>query len=92
MTERGQGLQKGNPEYSEIMQCFREDAFDASQFHDPSRPFNSESIRTSQDGWAAKFTRDAFRTSMAKMVDQIKIDNLTGGDFLLGFFSFAIIL
>ena len=69
--------------------------FGASQFRGPNQhPFNSERIRNSQDGcWAAaKFTDDAFRTSMAKMVDQIKIDNLTGGDFLLGFFSFAIIL
>jgi hypothetical protein len=75
MTDRGRGLlQKSDPENSEIMQCLREHAFDASQFHDPSRPFNSERIRTSQDGWAAKFTLDAFHTSMTKLVDQIQID------------------
>ena len=58
------------------MQHFCDGTFDASQSRDPNDPFNSESqIRTSRDGWEAKITCDDFCTSMAKLVDQIKIDN-----------------
>ena len=77
-TDWGWRLREWDPEHSEIMQYFRDGMFGASQFRGPNQhPFNSERIRTSQDGcWAAaKFTDDAFRTSMAKMVDQIQIDN-----------------
>lgn len=81
MSERGRGLRKTDAEYVIVANAFRTGAYDASHYRDPAHSFKSETIRTSRPEWEEKFTRDAFRTSICKLLEALSLEQLTGGKF-----------